>query len=368
MATFLIERTVPGASELTPEQLQDIARTSNEAVDGLGVAYTWHQSYVAGDKIYCLHETDDAETIREHARRGGFPADVVVEVAAEFGPADGRRSDDHDHVGRRQRRERRGTARRPGGVRRHAGDRPVPVALDGDVGQRHAQPRRRRDVLRLRRGAAAPHDVRLRHRPPAAVRRAGQRDHAGGVRAGRARRLPHRGHRRRGPAAADPAALGAGQRRGGDGPARHPRRRPGRPQRLQRGHGRLPDRRRRDRGGDRGARRAVAEAVRRLRHPDQPDRRHRHRLLIRVRRDSHAAHDDRGRRGRALRAGHEPLPRRAFGRPRGPRTRRGGELVAHPAVGLAPAAHPELDDPAAGLRLPGRRPGRLPRARPRWRG
>jgi hypothetical protein len=86
MATFLIERTVPGAAGLTPEQLQDIARTSNDVVDGLGVTYTWHKSYVAGDKIYCLHETDDAETIREHARRGGFPADVVVEVAAEIGP------------------------------------------------------------------------------------------------------------------------------------------------------------------------------------------------------------------------------------------------------------------------------------------
>ena len=42
-------------------------------------------SYVAGDKIYCIHEAEDAETIREHARRGGFPADLVVEVAAEFG-------------------------------------------------------------------------------------------------------------------------------------------------------------------------------------------------------------------------------------------------------------------------------------------
>ena len=41
---------------------------------------------MAGDKIYCLHETDDVETVREHARRGGFPADVVVTVAAEFGP------------------------------------------------------------------------------------------------------------------------------------------------------------------------------------------------------------------------------------------------------------------------------------------
>jgi hypothetical protein len=86
MATFLIERNIPGASSLTPEQLRDIAQTSNEVVDGLGVSYTWVNSYVAGDKIYCVHETDDADTVREHARRGGFPADVVVEVAAEFGP------------------------------------------------------------------------------------------------------------------------------------------------------------------------------------------------------------------------------------------------------------------------------------------
>ena len=86
MATFLIERNIPGASDLTPEQLRDIAATSNGVVDGLGVAYTWQRSYVAGDKIYCLHETDDAETVREHARRGQFPADLVVEVAAEIGP------------------------------------------------------------------------------------------------------------------------------------------------------------------------------------------------------------------------------------------------------------------------------------------
>ena len=72
----------PNASAPTPQ----VARASNAVVDGLGVPYTWHHSYVAGDKIYCVHETDDVETIREHARRGGFPADVVVEVAAEFGP------------------------------------------------------------------------------------------------------------------------------------------------------------------------------------------------------------------------------------------------------------------------------------------
>jgi len=86
MATFVIERNIPGASELTSEQLREIACSSNQVVEGLGVAYTWHHSYVAGDKIYCVHETDDAETIREHARRGGFPADVVVEVASVIGP------------------------------------------------------------------------------------------------------------------------------------------------------------------------------------------------------------------------------------------------------------------------------------------
>jgi uncharacterized protein DUF4242 len=86
MTTFLIERHLEGASQLTPEQLRDIACASNQVVEALGVAYTWHRSYVAGDKIYCLHETDAAETVREHARRGGFPADVVAEVAAEFGP------------------------------------------------------------------------------------------------------------------------------------------------------------------------------------------------------------------------------------------------------------------------------------------
>ncbi len=91
MPTFLIERDLPGAAKLSAEELQDIARKSCSVVDSLGVAYTWHHSYVAGDKIYCVHETDNADTVREHARRGGFPADHVVEVAAVIGPgtADG---------------------------------------------------------------------------------------------------------------------------------------------------------------------------------------------------------------------------------------------------------------------------------------
>ncbi|CUR58640.1 conserved hypothetical protein [metagenome] len=86
MHRFIIEREIPRAHTLTHEQLAEIARTSNAAVESLGVPYRWITSYVAGDKIYCLHETEDAETILEHARRGGFPADVVSVVAAEFGP------------------------------------------------------------------------------------------------------------------------------------------------------------------------------------------------------------------------------------------------------------------------------------------
>jgi hypothetical protein len=86
MPQFIIERNIDGASTLTPSELADIATKSNEVVAGLGVPYRWITSYVAGDKIYCVHEADTADAVREHARCGGFPADVVTEVAAVIGP------------------------------------------------------------------------------------------------------------------------------------------------------------------------------------------------------------------------------------------------------------------------------------------
>jgi hypothetical protein len=91
MPTYLIEREIPGASNLTDEELRGITATSNDAVAGLGRPYTWRHSYVAGDKIYCVHEADSAEVVLEHARCGGFPANLVTEVAAVFdssGPRD----------------------------------------------------------------------------------------------------------------------------------------------------------------------------------------------------------------------------------------------------------------------------------------
>jgi hypothetical protein len=91
MKTFLIERELPGASELTDDQLRDITSTSNDAVASLDKPYNWVHSYVAGDKVYCVHQAEDADAIREHARVGGFPANLVVEVDAVFdssGPRD----------------------------------------------------------------------------------------------------------------------------------------------------------------------------------------------------------------------------------------------------------------------------------------
>ena len=86
MKRFLIEREIPGATELTEAQLAQIAATSNDVVATLGVPYRWVTSFAAGDKVYCVHDADDEEAVREHARRGGFPADTVSEVSAEFGP------------------------------------------------------------------------------------------------------------------------------------------------------------------------------------------------------------------------------------------------------------------------------------------
>jgi hypothetical protein len=86
MQKFVIERHVPGAGDLTSEQLADLAQQSNATVASLGVPYHWHESFAAGDTIYCVHSAESAEVIMEHARRAGFPADKVTPVGGTFGP------------------------------------------------------------------------------------------------------------------------------------------------------------------------------------------------------------------------------------------------------------------------------------------
>lgn len=86
MPTYIIERNIPGAETLSAKELREISAKSNDVVAGLGVPYKWVTSYVAGDKIYCVHEAKNAEVIRRHARDGGFPADTITKVAAVIGP------------------------------------------------------------------------------------------------------------------------------------------------------------------------------------------------------------------------------------------------------------------------------------------
>ena len=91
MKTYLIQREIPGAGQLTHEELRGVTTTSNDAVASLNKPYKWLHSYVAGDKVYCVHQAENAEVIKEHARVGGFPANLVVEVASVFdstGPRD----------------------------------------------------------------------------------------------------------------------------------------------------------------------------------------------------------------------------------------------------------------------------------------
>lgn len=86
MKRFIIERNIEGAGDVTEAQLADIATKSNATAASLGVPYRWITSYVAGDKMYCIHEADDVETVREHSRCGGFPANNIAIVGNYIGP------------------------------------------------------------------------------------------------------------------------------------------------------------------------------------------------------------------------------------------------------------------------------------------
>lgn len=96
MPTYVIEREIPGAGDLTAEQLREISQTSCSVLDELGPEIQWLQSYVTGDKIYCVYVAPDEEMVREHARRGGFPANRISEVKNVISPATA--GDDRRHA------------------------------------------------------------------------------------------------------------------------------------------------------------------------------------------------------------------------------------------------------------------------------
>lgn len=84
---FVIERQIPGAGKLTAEQLKGISQTSCGVLQEMGPEIKWLHSYVTGDKIYCVYVAASEAMVREHARKGGFPANAVSEVATIINPA-----------------------------------------------------------------------------------------------------------------------------------------------------------------------------------------------------------------------------------------------------------------------------------------
>jgi len=86
MPKYVIEREIPGAGKLSPAELQAISQTSCGVLRGMGPQIQWLQSYVTGDKVYCIYIAPDEATVRDHARQGGFPANRVSAVVAVIDP------------------------------------------------------------------------------------------------------------------------------------------------------------------------------------------------------------------------------------------------------------------------------------------
>ena len=87
MKTYLIERDIPNAGKLTPDQLKAISQKSCSILQHMGPQIQWIQSYVTGDKIFCVYKAENEDLIREHAKEGGFPANVITEIATTISPA-----------------------------------------------------------------------------------------------------------------------------------------------------------------------------------------------------------------------------------------------------------------------------------------
>ena len=86
MPKFVIEREIPGAGDLSPEELRGISQTSCGVLQQMGPRIQWLHSYVTGDKIYCVYIAPNEETIREHAQTGGFPANRVSKIESVIDP------------------------------------------------------------------------------------------------------------------------------------------------------------------------------------------------------------------------------------------------------------------------------------------
>ncbi|MFQ5979385.1 MAG: DUF4242 domain-containing protein [Candidatus Heimdallarchaeota archaeon] len=86
MPKYVIEREVPGAGNLSAEELQSISQKSCGVLQEMGPQIQWVQSYVTGDKLYCIYIAPNAEMVAEHAKKGGFPANTIAKVVTMVDP------------------------------------------------------------------------------------------------------------------------------------------------------------------------------------------------------------------------------------------------------------------------------------------
>jgi hypothetical protein len=86
MPKYIVERELPGAGKLGPAELQAISRKSCDVLKGMPQEINWVQSYVTGDKIYCVYISPDEKLIREHASKGAFPITSIARVGSVIDP------------------------------------------------------------------------------------------------------------------------------------------------------------------------------------------------------------------------------------------------------------------------------------------
>ncbi len=87
MKKFIIERDIPGAGKLTDDELRGVSRKSAGVLAEMGPTIQWLESFVAGDKVYCVYVAENEEQIREHARRVGLPATRIAPVRKVLDPS-----------------------------------------------------------------------------------------------------------------------------------------------------------------------------------------------------------------------------------------------------------------------------------------
>ena len=87
MKKFIVERKLPGAGNMTATELKDISKTTVEVISALGKPYSWVQSFVTDDKIYCIHIAENKDDIRNHSKSGNLPINTIEEIKQIIDPA-----------------------------------------------------------------------------------------------------------------------------------------------------------------------------------------------------------------------------------------------------------------------------------------